>query len=455
MERLQSILSQVGVIVEREKTMQAEKWKRGENFNVFQVLDLQTNETRLHSALIAELLNPNGSHGLGDTFLKAFIGMMPLDFDEFNTKSAEVFVEFYIGEISKDGSEGGRIDILIKDNRGKAIIIENKIYAGDQRSQLLRYDTFAIKTYGEAYRLLYLTLEGNEPSEFSTKGEKRKVEDYRCISYRHNIIPWMEECVQKAACFPLVRETIRQYMTTLKSILNIMDENNTNEIIEILTKEENLASVLDVMDNAEAVKCYIRANSDERIIALENNTNKIIEILTKEENLASALAVMDNAEAVKCHIRANFVGRIIALAKEYGFSLSKVYNDTTGFIEQHENYAGLWFEDRAVSKSWSIHFDYETERWGVWYAIRQTAWPEPDVVVDYQSLKPLWESAKQSNACPYGMKYFPGEFRDWKKPSTLKDMTAKDSHLFQFIKTEIFDRIKERGFKNLVEPLPE
>ena len=42
-----------------------------------------------------------------------------------------------------------------------------------------------------------------------------------------------------------------------------------------------------------------------------------------------------------------------------------------------------------------------------------------------------------------------------KKTSTLKDMTAKDSHLFQFIKTEIFDRIKERGFKNLVEPLPE
>ena len=102
MERLQSILTQVGVIVEREKTMQAEKWKRGENFNVFQVLKLQTNETRLHSSFIAELLNPNGSHGLGDTFLKAFISMMRINFDEFNTKCAEVFVEFYIGEISKD-----------------------------------------------------------------------------------------------------------------------------------------------------------------------------------------------------------------------------------------------------------------------------------------------------------------------------------------------------------------
>ena len=187
----------------------------------------------------------------------------------------------------------------------------------------------------------------------------------------------------------------------------------------------------------------------------ENNTNEIIEILTKEENLASALAVMDNAEAVKCRIRANFVERIIALAKEYGFSLAKEYHDTRGFIEQYENYAGIWFEDRTVSKRWFIHFSYETEHWGVWYAIRQNAWPEPDVVVDYQSLNPLWERAKQSNAYPYGMKYLPGEFRDWKRSSTLMDMAAKDSRLLQFIKAEIFDKIRERGFENLVELLPE
>ena len=45
----------------------------GENFNVFNILGLSTKEVRTHSAFIAELLNPKGSHGQGDTFLKLFV----------------------------------------------------------------------------------------------------------------------------------------------------------------------------------------------------------------------------------------------------------------------------------------------------------------------------------------------------------------------------------------------
>lgn len=35
----------------------------GENFNIFQILGLQTSEVRLHSAFLAELLNSKGLHG--------------------------------------------------------------------------------------------------------------------------------------------------------------------------------------------------------------------------------------------------------------------------------------------------------------------------------------------------------------------------------------------------------
>jgi len=42
----------------------------GENFNIFKVLGLTSNEVRTHSAFIAELLNPDGSHGLRDIFIK-------------------------------------------------------------------------------------------------------------------------------------------------------------------------------------------------------------------------------------------------------------------------------------------------------------------------------------------------------------------------------------------------
>lgn len=51
--------------------------------------------------------------------------------------------------------------------KNKAIIIENKIYAGDQEYQMLRYYNHS-KTYADS-RLIYLSLDGKTPSNFSTK----------------------------------------------------------------------------------------------------------------------------------------------------------------------------------------------------------------------------------------------------------------------------------------------
>ncbi len=84
----------------------------GENFNVFQILNLSTNETRTHSALLAEFLDPKGSHGQGSIFLELFLQKMNiLDFD-FN--NAKVTKEKYAGSIDDNYLEGGRLDILLQ-----------------------------------------------------------------------------------------------------------------------------------------------------------------------------------------------------------------------------------------------------------------------------------------------------------------------------------------------------
>lgn len=41
----------------------------GEYYNIFQVIDMTSNETGVHSAFIADLLNPKGRHRMGDVFL--------------------------------------------------------------------------------------------------------------------------------------------------------------------------------------------------------------------------------------------------------------------------------------------------------------------------------------------------------------------------------------------------
>ncbi len=118
-----------------------ERRSRGEAFNVFNVIGLWSEEVRLHSAFIAELLNPKGSHGMGDKFLKAFLELIDKD-EEFidSSKVSKDMVERYVGR--KTETEGGRIDIIVEDGTN-ALIIENKIYARDQENQLLRYHNYA------------------------------------------------------------------------------------------------------------------------------------------------------------------------------------------------------------------------------------------------------------------------------------------------------------------------
>ena len=127
----------------------------GGRFNMFKICGVNHIEPT-HSAIIAEFLNPNGTHGLKSKLLECFIEMLGDKFNikDFNSSRASVETEHYTGD--------GRIDILIEDNQHKAIIIENEIYAPDQSEQLKRYDRYAQQQYKNGYQILYLTLDGQE-----------------------------------------------------------------------------------------------------------------------------------------------------------------------------------------------------------------------------------------------------------------------------------------------------
>lgn len=60
MDKLQTLLQPISVIVKQDAQHRKEQRSRGELFNVFKILKLDTDETRTHSAFIAELLNPEG-----------------------------------------------------------------------------------------------------------------------------------------------------------------------------------------------------------------------------------------------------------------------------------------------------------------------------------------------------------------------------------------------------------
>ncbi|HJC17111.1 MAG TPA: PD-(D/E)XK nuclease family protein [Candidatus Alistipes stercorigallinarum] len=247
MEHLQRLLDEVRLIREKAEVEKKEADRRGENFNIFNVLGVTSDETRTHSAFIAELLDPNGSHGLGDQFLRLFIDTVDcLRSRNFETKSAKVHKELSIGGKNEDCTEGGRIDIAVESN-GKAIIIENKIYAGDQEKQLVRYYNYGTKNYSNGFRLLYLTLNGDDASKYSR--EKLVVnEDYYTVAYNHEISDWLQRCIESSARHPLVRETLIQYQNLINQLtMNSMDKNSQEELLKLMSYPKNIDSICSIL----------------------------------------------------------------------------------------------------------------------------------------------------------------------------------------------------------------
>ena len=230
--KIQSLLQQVQVLVSKEKAIQHEKYRRGESFNIFKACGVNHYEVT-HSSILAEFLNPCGTHGQGMDFLNEFLKTNGLcDFVFADKDEVVVETEHAFSIKTKEGEYTGRIDILIHDSM-KAIIIENKIYAQDQYKQLSRYEAYAKEHYPDNYKIIYLTLDQHDPNDESSK----KV-SYIPISYREHIIDWLTRCKSIMIDKPLIRETLTQYIQHIKELTNTIDMDNENkdELLNLFMK---------------------------------------------------------------------------------------------------------------------------------------------------------------------------------------------------------------------------
>ncbi len=225
---LEELLSKIDGVWKKEQAHQIELLDRGEKYNIFNILGMATKEVRLHSAFIANLLNPKGEHGCGDLFLTNFLTLVLKQQipHKFKTKEIQCYVEYYIGPAS--GEYGGRIDILVQDST-YALIIENKIYAKDQTNQLKRYDHYG-KQSGKKYHLVYLTLFGNDAGEHSSSD----VENYLRCSYEKDILDWLTKCHNFVKDKPKVVETLKQYIEVIEELTyQKMNDPSTKKVAEL------------------------------------------------------------------------------------------------------------------------------------------------------------------------------------------------------------------------------
>ena len=224
-------------------------------FNLLSIIEKDRDEAHVHSKVIYSLLSQNWGKKDKETFLTLFLKEIGIEDDNIYDKNWEVTREkaFDLDTIK------GRLDFEIK-SKDCIYIIEMKIDAGDQPEQLIRYQEFA-KEQHKKYKIFYLTLDGHNASKKSI-GEEENLEEnqkieYTNISFKEEILNWLENCLKlvegkenKLAC-------INQYIASINKILG---EKETK------IKDNILKSVKDIKT---AITIYEKLN-DKLQVTLEN-----------------------------------------------------------------------------------------------------------------------------------------------------------------------------------------
>ncbi len=341
MEQISNLLNQVAIINNKNAEILD---ATGGRFNMFRIFGVNHYENT-HSAILAELLNPKGTHGLESKLLECFIKSLGDYFTigEFDFQNSRIHTE--------RSTEEGRIDILIEDNQNKGIIIENKIYANDQPEQLKRYNRYA-QLYKNGYQILYLTLFGDNASEQSGGGVS-----YLAISYKKNIINWLESCVAIASRFPTVRETIVQYINHLKQLTNQdMDVKNKEEITKVLSKIENLRAAKAIYQNYSATYNYLAEKYfNPKMIELAKQKGLVYHYERSEEQYIKFHLTNSNWQG-KCWIGFSFEGNRCHYGLCNNPNIHRISDENRKAI--HDNLNKLDIPSRKESDWWPFYAHY-------------------------------------------------------------------------------------------------
>lgn len=434
---IQQLLQKAQPILQKSKAEKKEREAKGEYFNVFENLHFTRPEEHLHTPFLRMLLDKDANHGVGKGFLEAFlkevVKKLKLDF-QYDINSSHVeYQDVYLGnkEITADGtSTGGKIDILLHDDKKHAIIIENKFdrygnAAQDQEKQLERYYNYG-KEY-EDFILIYLTPSGQDASEYSTGSNKIT---YYSMSYdisdnKPNILSWLKACLDISKGCPRIYEVIKQYITFIKNTRHIMEENYQKELLNLLLSEENVDVTLGILRDGQKIKEKIRRDFCNQL-----------------EKLAGEYGL---------ELREQYDGNIATWNSDYGWMIfvgKKRHQSQVGFVvgnfsRPNSKKGGMLYGLSIINGDYS-NLEELKHKFKI-----ESGNPDDEYPKFSQEKEPSQLSEGQWKDFPWGFSYLTDENREWKKNwydwddlQTLADM--RNGKMLDFMRTR-FEILKNNG----------
>ena len=434
---IQQLLQNAQPILQNSKAEEKEREAKGEYFNVFENLHFTRPEEHLHTPFLRMLLDKDANHGVGKGFLEAFlkevVKKLKLDF-QYDINSSHVeYQDVYLGnkEITADGtSTGGKIDILLHDDKKHAIIIENKFdrygnAAQDQEKQLERYYNYG-KEY-EDFILIYLTPSGQDASEYSTGSNKIT---YYSMSYdisdnKPNILSWLKACLDISKGCPRIYEVIKQYITFIKNTRHIMEEKYQKELLNLLLSEENVDVTLGILRDGQKIKEKIRRDFCNQL-----------------EKLAGEYGL---------ELREQYDGNIATWNSDYGWMIfvgKKRHQSQVGFVvgnfsRPNSKKGGMLYGLSIINGDYS-NLEELKHKFKI-----ESGNPDDEYPKFSQEKEPSQLSEGQWKDFPWGFSYLTDENREWKKNwydwddlQTLADM--RNGKMLDFMRTR-FEILKKYG----------
>lgn len=189
---LQQFFSAISVPIARAEENQR-KLDREEatHFNVFDLI--KPDENRL-SDILADLLNPKGSHGQSDLFLCLLLEKLGFVSAVKGTQAAKVHREASTYAIH---NQRRRMDVLVE--CGVLLAIENKKDSPEQEKQVkdyLEHLACCSSASQQPHMLIYLTPDRHLPASLNA-AEIRAAQTegrLRCWSHQRELRDWLENC---------------------------------------------------------------------------------------------------------------------------------------------------------------------------------------------------------------------------------------------------------------------
>lgn len=165
------------------------------DFNVFDFI--APDELRL-STILADLMNPRGSHDQGDLFLKGFLGTIEHAGNIELLGSVDGRTCTVVRESPTRADEGGgSLDIEI-DFGDIGVGVENKPWAGETKDQLKKYLAHLRRNYPRKHVLVFLS----RPNyEIRTLGSDltplKRSGEFVHLLYTREMLEWLDGCIAR------------------------------------------------------------------------------------------------------------------------------------------------------------------------------------------------------------------------------------------------------------------